>query len=236
MQKVLSYIRRAVEEYNMIEEGDCIAVGLSGGKDSTVLLCALAQYRHFSPVNFTLKAIAADPCFNNQPTDYSQLAELCRRLGVPFTVKRTELYEIIFNVRKEKCPCSLCARMRRGILHDMCKEWGCNKLALGHHMDDAVETFFMNLLNGGSISSFSPVTYLSRKDLYMIRPMIYAREKDMFRVANALNLPVVKSKCPADGNTEREETKKLISELSHKYDKLPQKIITAMKNANISEW
>lgn len=236
MQKVLSYIRRAVEEYNMIEEGDCIAVGLSGGKDSTVLLCALAQFKYFSPVNFTLKAIAADPCFNNQPTDYSQLAELCRRLGVPFTVKRTELYEIIFNIRKEKCPCSLCARMRRGILHDMCKELGCNKLALGHHMDDAVETFFMNLLNGGSISSFSPVTYLSRKDLHLIRPMIYAREKDMFRVANALNLPIVKSKCPADGNTEREEMKQLISELSVKYKKLPQKIVTAMKNGEISGW
>lgn len=236
MQKVLSYIRRAVDEYGMINEGDCIAVGLSGGKDSTVLLCALAQLREFYPVKFTLRAIAVDPCFENQPTDYRQLAELCRRLGVPFSVKPTELYEIIFNIRKEKCPCSLCARMRRGILHDMCKELGCNKLALGHHMDDVAETFFMNLLNGGSATSFSPVTYLSRKDLHLIRPMIYAREKDMFRVSKALNLPVIKSKCPADGHTEREEVKSLISELSVKYKKLPQKIVTALRHGEISGW
>ena len=234
MQKLLSFVRSAVERYDMIEEGDNIAVGISGGKDSLALLVALAELRRFYPQNYNLVAITLDPRFENKDTDYSEIEELCKRLDVPYIIKRTELGNVIFNIRKEKNPCSLCARMRRGALHDAAKAAGCNKIALGHHMDDASETFMMNLFNGGNIGSFRPVTYLSRKDIYMIRPMIFARESDTVRVCNKLKLPIVKSKCPADGNTEREEMKEFIKSLRPKYGDLTPKIIGAMQRASVS--
>ena len=170
MQKILGPMRAAVEKYHMIGEGDRIAVGVSGGKDSLVLLCALAALREFYPSRFEVAALTADPQFHGEPADYSQIEELCRRLDVPYHIRRTQLGRIIFEDRKEANPCSLCARMRRGILHNMAKEAGCNKLALGHHYDDAVETFFMNLFNSGSLDCFSPKSYLSRKELWLIRP------------------------------------------------------------------
>jgi tRNA(Ile)-lysidine synthetase-like protein len=236
MRKLLSLIRHAVDEYNMIDEGDKIAVGLSGGKDSTVLLCALSQLQKFYPKKFELVGIAIDPKFDKIEGDYSELKALCDSLDVPFVVKRTDLYEIIFEVRKESCPCSLCSRMRRGILHDTCKELGCNIIALGHHMDDAVETFFMNLLQNGRAECFSPMTYMSRKDLYQIRPMIYVREKDIYKYINQNPVPVFPKKCKADGFTTREDTKNLLADLSKKYKKLPQKVITALKKSHISGW
>ena len=171
MQKMMSHMRSAMQQYNMIDEGDKVAVGLSGGKDSVAMLVALANLRRFYPKPFDLTAITLDPCFNNEPGDYSALQSLCDGLEIPYILKRTELGKVIFETRKEKNPCSLCARMRRGALHDAARAAGCNKLALGHHMDDAAETFLMNLLNGGHIGCFSPVTYMSRKDITVIRPM-----------------------------------------------------------------
>ena len=234
MQKLLGYIRSAVQDYNMIEDGDRIAVGLSGGKDSVALLAALAKLRSFYPKKFDLVAITLDMRFGGEDTDYSALEELCARLEVPYVIKRTQLAEVIFDLRQESNPCSLCARMRRGILHDAAKENGCNKIALGHHLDDVAETFMMNLLRGGTVDCFSPVTYLSRKDLYMIRPMIYARESDCARAVRRGELPVVKSKCPADGVTAREQAKQLLNSLEKEYGDVRNKILGAMQRKNIN--
>ena len=238
LQRLMSHIRSALEQYNMIEDGDRIAVGLSGGKDSVAMLAALAEMRRFYPKKYELVAITLDYRFHNQDGDFSQLEEMCRRLGVKYVVKRTELYNIIFEVRKEKNPCSLCARMRRGLLHDTAKEYGCNKIALGHHLDDAVETFMMNLLNGGTISCFSPITYLSRKDIYSIRPMVLTPERVVLSAVKNANLPIVKSKCPADGETERERIKQFIWNLERNegYDGLRDKIIGALQRKNIDGW
>ena len=213
LNEFLSIVRKAIDKYGMIDEGDCIAVGVSGGKDSLCLLAALGELKRFYPKKFTLKAIMVDPCFFGKPTDYSEIIELCRRLYIEPIIRTTELYEIIFEVRKESNPCSMCARMRRGILHDTAKAAGCNKIALGHNTDDAVETFFMNLLQGGKIGCFQPVTYLSRKDITMIRPLIYVSERQTANTAKKLHLPVIKSPCPADGNTSREQAKLFAEDL-----------------------
>ena len=234
MQKMLSHMRAAMERYDMIDDGDRVAVGLSGGKDSVALLYCMARLRLFYPHPFTLAAVSVDMRFGSRDTDYSELQALCARIDVPFYVKRTEIGPIIFDVRKETNPCSLCARMRRGALHDAVKEIGCNKLALGHHMDDAAETFMMNLLRGGTVDCFSPVTYLSRKDLYMIRPMVYARESDCARAVRRGGLPVVKSKCPADGVTAREQAKQLLNSLEKEYGDVRTKILGAMQRKNIN--
>lgn len=234
MQKMMSYMRSAMERYDMIGDGDRVAVGLSGGKDSTALLYCLARMRLFYPQKYELTAISIDPQFGGVPTDYTPLQELCDRIEVPYIIKRTEIGPIIFDVRKEKNPCSLCARMRRGALHDAVKAAGCNKLALGHHMDDAVETFMMNLLNEARIGCFSPVTYLSRKDLTMIRPMLFARESDCARVVRHENLPIVKSKCPADGETERQNVKELLNHLEKDYEDVRYKILGAMQRGHLS--
>ena len=236
MQQLMSYMRSAMERYNMIENGDNIAVGVSGGKDSVALLVSLAEMRRFYPVKYSLKAIMLDPCFNNIETDCTKLYSLCEKLGVEFFIKRTDLYDIIFNIRKEANPCSLCARMRRGILHDICKELGCNKIALGHHMDDAVETFYMNLLSGGSATCFSPVSYLDRKDLYLIRPLVFTPEKHIIKVVNKLKLPIVKSKCPVDGITGRQKIREYIKMLEKDYGALTQKTINALQKGSISGW
>lgn len=236
MQKLLSLVRAAAEKYNMIENGDRIAVCVSGGKDSVALLKCMAELRRFYPKSFEICAITLDPCFFGTEGDYSAIEKLCSENGIPYTVKRTDLYNVIFETRKEKNPCSLCARMRRGLLHDTAKELGCNKIALGHHTDDAAETFLMNLFSGGRAECFSPVSYLSRKDLYMIRPLIFAYESDIERVVRKENLPIVKSNCPADENTHREKTKMLIRELEKKYPALRQKLIGAMQTGNISGW
>ena len=234
MQKMMSYMRSAMEKYNMIDEGDNVAVGLSGGKDSVALLYCLAQMRRFYPKHFEVTAVSIDPQFGGVETDYTPLEELCERISVRYVIKRTQIGPIIFDVRKESNPCSLCARMRRGALHDAVKEAGCTKLALGHHMDDAVETFMMNLLNEARIGCFSPVTYLSRKDLTMIRPMVFARESDCARVVRRENLPVVKSQCPADGVTERQNVKELLTSLEKNYEDVRQKILGAMQRSHLN--
>ncbi|MBP3697609.1 MAG: tRNA 2-thiocytidine biosynthesis protein TtcA [Clostridia bacterium] len=234
MQKLLSYMRSACQQYDMIKDGDRIAVGVSGGKDSMALLAAMANLRIFYPAKFELVAITLDPRFGGEDADYSEIEELCKRLDVEYIIKRTQLAEVIFDIRKESNPCSLCARMRRGALHDAAKAAGCNKIALGHHLDDVAETFIMNLFNGGTLDCFMPVTYLSRKDIYMIRPMIFARESDCARVARKENLPVVKSKCPADGTTERQEVKEFLSSLEKKYGNVREKILGAMQRKEIN--
>lgn len=236
MQKLMSRMRAAMEKYDMIQDGDRIAVGLSGGKDSVALLAALAEMRRFYPASFELVAVTVDMRFDGVDTDYSVFEEFCKKIDVPYVIKRTELADIIFNIRKESNPCSLCAKMRRGILHDIALENGCNKVALGHHMDDAVETFFMNLLKGGNISSFFPVTYMSRKNLYIIRPMVLASESLVAGAVKHFDLPVEKSKCPMDKTSEREKTKDLVKMLNKGYPQLREKVIGAMQRRGIDNW
>lgn len=234
MQKLLSHMRAACQQYEMIKEGDKIAIGVSGGKDSMALLAGMANLRRFYPERFDIVAITLDPRFNKTDGDYSEIEALCKKLDVEYVIKRTQLAEVIFDIRKESNPCSLCARMRRGALHDAAIEHGCNKIALGHHLDDLAETFIMNLFNGGTLDCFMPVTYLSRKDIYMIRPMIFARESDCARVVRKENLPVVKSNCPADGTTERQEVKEMLSSLEKKYGDVRSKILGAMQRKEIN--
>ena len=218
----------------MINEGDRIAIGVSGGKDSVALLAGMANLRRFYPEKFSIVAITLDPRFGGVDGDFSEIEKLCKELDVEYIVKRTQLAEVIFDIRKESNPCSLCARMRRGALHDAAKEHGCNKIALGHHLDDLAETFIMNLFNGGTLDCFMPVTYLSRKDIHMIRPMIFARESDCARVVRKENLPTVKSNCPADGTTERQEVKEMLSSFEKKYGDIRSKILGAMQRKNIN--
>lgn len=227
-------MRSACQQYDMIKDGDRIAVGVSGGKDSVALLAAMANLRIFYPAKFELVAITLDPRFGGEDADYSAIEEFCKEHEIEYIIKRTQLAEVIFDIRKESNPCSLCARMRRGALHDAAIAEGCNKIALGHHLDDVAETFIMNLFNGGTLDCFMPVTYLSRKDIHMIRPMIFARESDCARVVRKENLPTVKSKCPADGATERQEVKEFLNSLEKKYGNVREKILGAMQRKEIN--
>ncbi len=238
MQMLMSHIRAALQRYNMIEAGDKIAVGVSGGKDSLALLYALSEMRRFYPVPYELVAITLDMQFEGKPADFSKIQALCDQLGVEYIIRPTQLAKVIFEDRKEKNPCSLCAKMRRGMLHDAAKEAGCNKLALGHHLDDAVVTFYMNLLDGGKIGCFRPVSYLSRKDLTLIRPMVFAYERDVAKAARKLDLPVSKSFCKADGITERQRVKDLLNKLEKEngYSSLYQKTIGALQRGGIDGW
>lgn len=236
MKKLLSLTRAAVDKYNMIEAGDKIAVGVSGGKDSLALLYALAKLRDFYPKPFSLVAVTLDYQFNGVAEDYTAIETLCKELQVEYIVRRTNLWEVIFETRKEKNPCSLCAKMRRGLLHDTAVANGCNKVALGHHLDDAAETFLMNLLNGGKIGCFSPVSYLSNKKLYLIRPLIFAYEKDVAAAARRANLPVVKSRCPMDKVSNRQNMKELLKSLEKDYPAVRKKIVGALERSHIDNW
>ena len=231
IKRILSFTRRALDDYEMIRPGDRIAVGVSAGKDSLTLLCAMAELRRFYPIPFELMAVTID--MKAGESDFSAIRALCERLDVPYHVIPTEISHIIFDIRKEKNPCSLCAKMRRGALHNAAKDLGCNVVALGHHFDDAVETFMLNLFFEGRIGCFSPVSYLSRTDLRLIRPMIYMPEKDVRYIAKKAELPILPSTCPADGNTQREEMKKLLAELDRKHDGLRYRIFGAMQRGEI---
>ncbi|MBR2930729.1 MAG: tRNA 2-thiocytidine(32) synthetase TtcA [Clostridia bacterium] len=231
MKRMLSFVRRAVDDYNMIEEGDRIAVGISGGKDSLTLLEVLSELRRFYPKRFDIVAITIDMGFEG--FDLSQVREFARRLKVEYRIVKTDIAKIIFDVRKEKNPCSLCAKMRRGSLHAEAVEAGCNKVALGHHYDDAVETFMMNLMFEGRLGCFSPVSYLSNRKITLIRPMIYATEKDVEYFTRKRSLPVAKSLCPEDHATERENMKKLLSELEKTNKGVKHRIFHAMCHAGI---
>ena len=233
IKRILSGTRRALDDYRMINPNDRIAVGVSAGKDSLTLLCALAELRRFYPVPFTLQAITVDMGFAGG-TDFSPIRELCEKLEVPYAVIPTEIAKIVFEIRKEPSPCSLCAKLRRGALYNAAGELGCNTVALGHHLDDAAETLMLNLFFEGRVGCFSPVTHLSRTGIKLIRPMLYLPEKDIRYFATKATLPVIKSPCPADGNTEREEMKRLLGDLERKHRGLRHRIFGAMQRGNIS--
>lgn len=234
MRKILSYTRRCVEDYDMIQPGDRIAVGVSGGKDSLTLLAALAQLRTFYPKEFTLQAVTVD--MGVPGMDLSPLVDYCRSLDVPFTLLPTQIYHVIFETRREKNPCALCAKMRRGVLHEALKELGCNKIALGHHYDDAVETFFLSLFYEGRLSCFQPVTYLDRTDITQIRPLLYCGETMIQSAASRLELPVVHNPCPANGLTKRQEVKDLVANLSKDYPRLKEHVFRAMQRLPLPQW
>lgn len=236
MQKILGYMRKAIQEFDLIQDGDKIAVGVSGGKDSLVLMEGLVRLKRFIGIDYEVTAITLDPRFGGADGDYSSVEKMCQRLGVDFILKRTHIGEIVFDVRQETNPCSLCARMRRGALHDAAKEAGCNKIALGHNYDDAVETFVMNLFNEGRLGCFAPKSYLSRKDITMIRPLVFAPEKEVRNAAKRSGLEVVKSKCPADGHTSREETKRFLAERNKADKGFSDRIFGAVRRAGLDGW
>ena len=231
MQKLMGLVRRCVEDYKMIAPGDQIAVGVSGGKDSLVLLQLLAGLRQYS--DFQLEAITIDMGLG---MDYGPIEEFCRKLDVPYTIVRTQIGPIIFDHRKEKNPCSMCSKMRRGALNQAIVDKGIRKLALGHHYDDAVETFVMSLIYEGRISCFQPVTDLDRMGVTQIRPMLYIHEKTVDNFATRMKLPVVENRCPVDKHTKREEIKALVYELSNRYPDLKERIFGAMQRLPLPEW
>lgn len=233
LQRLLSLVRSCTDDYQMIRPDDRIAVGISGGKDSLALLRALAALKEFYPHPFTLRAVTVDMGFPGG-TDFSPVRDFCESLGVEYTVVPTAIYRVIFEERKEKNPCSLCAKMRRGVIDRAAAELGCNKLALGHHADDVIDTFLLNLFYGGSLSSFSPVTYLEKSGITLIRPMIYVWEKELSGFIKKQSLPVVKSACPADKNTRREDVKRLLLTLEKDNRDIKAKIYGALRRAELS--
>lgn len=234
MKDFTGLVRRCVDDYHMISEGDRIAVGVSGGKDSLALLYALAELRAYYPKKFDLTAITLDMGLLGM--DFAPVAELCRTLDVPYVRKDTQLYELIFNVREEKNPCALCSKMRRGALNDAIGKLGIKKLALGHHLDDAVETMFMSLFYEGRLACFQPVTYMSRAQITQIRPLVYARENEVTSYVARKKLPVVKSTCPMDGVSRREEIKELVKVLSDKFPDLKTKVFGAIQRYPLRGW
>jgi len=234
MQKLAGLMRRCVEDYHMIEEGDRIAVGLSGGMDSVLTLAGLCKLREYYPKPFSLEAITLD--LGIPGVDFSPLADFCEKQNVPFTLVRTQIARIIFEERKEKNPCSLCAKMRRGALGRTMTERGLNKVALGHHFDDAVETFFLSLVYEGRISCFQPVTYLSRSDITQIRPLLYVGKGTIRRIVERENLPVIPNPCPANGYTKRQEVKELLASLEQRYPGLRNRIFGAMQRLPLEAW
>ena len=229
MQKLLSFIRRGVDDYKMINENDHITVGVSGGKDSLALLVGLANLRRFYPNAFKLSAVTLDMGFG---MDFSPVAKLCDELGVEYVVKKTDIAQILFDIRKETNPCSLCAKMRRGALHDAALEIGSHKVALGHHNDDALDTFMLSLVYEGRVNCFSPVTYLDRKDITLIRPMIYAPENYVIGFAKRHELPIVKNRCPEDKRTKREYAKNLIKQLERENPGFKTRLFTAIEGSH----
>jgi tRNA(Ile)-lysidine synthase TilS/MesJ len=237
MQKVLSLVRKAVQEYNMIADGDKIAVGVSGGKDSMLTLTALNELRRFYPVKYDVVAILIDLRFDGTDTDCAGIQAYCDSIGVAFHIKRTDIGQVVFDVRKEENPCSLCAKMRRGALHDFAKELGCNKISLGHHADDAAETFMMNVFIEGRIGCYSPVTYLSRKQITVIRPLSWMREWEVVSAVKRLGIPVMKNKCPHDHEGQRKQMKSFLMELAKtRFPQAHERILGAMRRSHICGW
>ncbi|TCO76479.1 tRNA 2-thiocytidine biosynthesis TtcA family protein [Marinisporobacter balticus] len=228
MRKILGCIKKAVTDFNMIQEGDVVGVGVSGGKDSTALLYALKLFQNFSPVKYELKALTLTLGFDN--FDLTPLKDLCAKLEIPYIIQPTQIGKVIFEERKDKHPCAMCARMRRGKIYSLCNETGVTKLALGHHGDDAIETLFLSMFYESRISTFDPVTFLDRKNLTMIRPLIYASEQDIISAVKKHALPVVKSPCPANGNTQRQYMKGLLNNIYKDIPNGRERIISALKN------
>ena len=234
IQQVLSLVRRAVDDYNMIEEGDRIAVGISGGKDSLTLLAALSHLRNFYPKHFELKAVTVDLGFGN--LDLEAVKKYCEELNVEYTIVRTEIAKIVFEDRKESNPCSLCAKMRKGALNDEIKRLGCNKVAYAHHKDDVVDTMMMSLIYEGRFHTFVPVTYLDRSDIYVIRPLIYMNEADVIGFVNKYKVSVVKSPCPADGYTKRRYVNDLINDINRSAPGVRNRMFTAISESTLKGW
>ncbi|MCM1263073.1 MAG: tRNA 2-thiocytidine(32) synthetase TtcA [Butyrivibrio sp.] len=233
LQQVLSLVRKAVDDYNMIEENDKIAVGISGGKDSLTLLYALHGLKRFYPKRFELYAVTVDLGFDNRNLD--EISKLCAELEIPYHIVKTDIGKIIFEDRKESNPCSLCAKMRKGALNDAIKKLGCNKVAYAHHKDDVVDTMMMSLIYEGRFHTFRPVTYLDRMQLTVIRPLIYMKEVDVIGFVNKYEVPVVKSPCPADGHTKREYAKTLIQGINLEAPGVRERMFTAIQNG-MDEW
>ncbi len=234
LQQLLSHVRRAIDDYHMIENGDKIAIGISGGKDSLTLLYALHGLKRFYPKKFEICAITVDLGFHNLNLD--KIKELCEKLDVEYKIVKTDIGKIIFEDRKEDNPCSLCAKMRKGALNEAIKEMGCNKVAYAHHKDDVVETMLLSLIYEGRFHTFSPVTYLDRMQVTVIRPLIYVDEADVIGFVNKNNLPVVKSPCPADGNTKREYVGNLLKQLNHENPGVKARMFTAILRSSIKGW
>lgn len=226
-KQLLAKIRRASREYGLLEKGDKIAVGLSGGKDSTVMLFALSILQRTLPIDFSIQAISLDVGWKN---DFAPIGEYCRSLDIPYHLEETNIGRIVYEERQEKSPCSLCAKMRRGALHNIAKGYGCNKIALGHHLNDALETFMMSLTFEGRLHTFAPRSYLSRMDLTLIRPMIYVLEEDIITIARQLELPVVSNNCPADGITKRADMKILLKHMGESNPFLIDRMQSAITN------
>lgn len=236
MQHILSTVRQAVDKYGMIEENDTVAVGLSGGKDSIALLASLDRLKNFYPKKFSVVGISVDMGFDDAEDIYAPVREFCAEHEIPYHIEKTKIKEIVFDVRKEKNPCSLCAKLRRGALVSCARELGAGKLALGHHLDDAAETFMLTLVNESRIGCYSPVTVYEDTAVTVIRPLIYTREADIRSIVKKEKLPVVKSPCPEDGNTDRAEIKNVIRELEINHRGLKKRIITAMEKRGLDGW
>ncbi len=234
MQRILSYMRRAIDNYNMIEDGDKIAVGLSGGKDSITLLMALKTLQIFYPKHFDLIAISVNPGFDF--FDSNILKEVCNKINVPLVESKSDIKEIVFDVRQEKNPCSLCANLRRGILNSTAVQNNCNKLALGHNEDDVLETLFLNFLYAGNLSTLPPISYMDRSKITLIRPLIYAPEKEIRRFIKKNGITVMPKVCPMDGKSKREYMKNLIYKIMLDIPNVRANIIGAIKRSNISGW
>lgn len=234
LKRLLSLTRKAIDEFQMIEDGDRIAVGVSGGKDSLALLCALGNLRRFYPKHFELEAITVSLGYQN--FDTTPIQAICDQLGVHYTVVETEISRIIFEDRREEHPCSLCAKLRKGALNRKAKELGCNKIAYAHHKNDVVETFLMSLFLEGRIHTFSPVTHLDRMELTLIRPMLFVEEPEVKGFINKYQLTVVKNPCPADGNTQREYAKTLVAQLNREHPGSLERMFTAILNGDLPSW
>ena len=234
LQRLLSYTRKAVDDYGLIEDGDKIAIGISGGKDSLTLLYALSELRKFYPKKFEIYALTVHLGIGGM--DFSEVKKLCHELDIPYYIIDTEINDIVFNIRKETNPCALCAKLRKGAFNNKALELGCNKIAYAHHRDDINETFLMSLIYEGRIHTFSPVTHLERSELTLIRPLIYAYEGEIKSFATEQQLPVCKNPCPADGITKRQESKNLLLELKKTVPQVKERIFSAITGSGIDGW
>lgn len=234
MQKILSKMRKAIDDYQMIQEGDKIAVALSGGKDSVTLLYALKNLQIFYPKKFEIMAITINPGFDNFDTEL--LNKIADDVGVELVIASSDIKTIVFDIRNEKNPCSLCANLRRGILNSVAKEHGCNKIALGHNEDDVLETFLLNMIYAGNMSTFAPISYMDRSNMTLIRPLIYTPEKYMKNFIKRNNIEIMPKVCPMDGQSKREYALELLKEIEIQYKHSRSNIIGAIKRANINGW
>lgn len=234
MKKILSRLRCAVDDYNMIEENDRIAVGVSGGKDSLVALIAMKTLQRFYPKKFHLEAFTIDLGFSDM--DYSKIEELCKELDIPYTIEKTDIKQIVFDIRQEDNPCSLCAKMRRGAMCAAVRERNIKKIVYGHHFDDVLNTYFLSLIYEGRMNTFSPVTYLERMEVTVLRPFIYVEESEIKKYAKKENLPVVKNTCPADKNTKRQYAHDLVWKLERENHGFRNRLFTAIQNSDIPGW